>query len=74
MLTDAGALWGAVQAATETGMESPMSGPSGVRAVTQDDCEALVAAAEVVRLEDEAPFDTFTRLGLTLISETSAAK
>lgn len=69
MLTDADALWGAVQAATETGMESPMSGPSGVRAVTQADCEALVASSEVVDLADEGPFETFDRLGLMLVSE-----
>src|SRR5690625_474425 len=69
MLTDADALWGAVQAATETGTESPMSGPSGARSVTQDDCEALVADSIVVDLADEGPFDTFTRLGLQLVQE-----
>lgn len=65
MLTDATALWGAVQAATAAGMAAPLNGP----AVTQADCEALVAAAEVVDLADEGPFETFARLGLMLVSE-----
>ena len=69
MLTDADALWGAVQAATETGMESPMSGPSGARSVTRDDCEALVSGSIIVDLADEGPFETFDRLGLVMASE-----
>lgn len=70
LLTDADALWGAVQAATAGGMESPMHSPVGApREATTADCEALVAAAEVVRLEDESPFDTFARLGLGLVQE-----
>lgn len=69
LLTDADALWGAVQAATEGGMEAPMHNPVGApREATQADCEALVAAAEVVRLEDEGPHDTFARLGLRLVA------
>lgn len=70
LLTDSDALWGAVQSATAGGMESPMHSPVGApREATMADCEALVAAAEVVRLEDEAPFDTFARLGLELVQE-----
>lgn len=70
MLTDAQAMYAAVQAAAEGGMESPLSNPEGdPRAVTQADCEALVAAAEVVYLEDEGPHDTFERLGLKLVQE-----
>lgn len=70
LLTDPAAMYAAVQAATEGGMESPLSSPEGdPRSVTQADCEALVAAAEVVRLEDEGPHDTFARIGLRLVSE-----
>ena len=65
LLTDAEALWGAVQAATAAGMASPANGP----AVTQADCEALVRDAEVVDLTDELPFDTFSRLNLQLVQE-----
>lgn len=66
LLTDADALWGAVQAAMQTGMAQPANAP----ALTQATCEALVAAVEVVKLEDESPFDTFARLGLELVRET----
>ena len=64
VLTDADALWGAVQGATAAGMASPANGP----AVTQADCEALVRDAEVVDLDAEPVFDTFARLGLQLVS------
>lgn len=67
VLTDAQAMYDAVQAATASGMESPMTNPD--RATTLADCEALVAAAEVVDLGEEGPFDTFARLGLALVSE-----
>lgn len=66
MLTDADALWGAVQTATAAGMAAPANGP----AVTQADCAALVRDAEVVSLDDEGPFDTFARLGLALVSDS----
>ena len=65
MLTDADALWGAVQMATATGMAGPANGP----AVTQADCAALVESAEVVDLDDEPVFETFDRLGLNIVSE-----
>ena len=64
MLTDADALWGAVQMATATGMAGPANGP----AVTQADCESLVRDAEVVDLDAEPVFDTLARLGLQLVS------
>lgn len=64
LLTDADALWGAVQAATAAGMASPANGP----AVTQADCVALVRDAEVVDLDAEPVFDTLARLGLQLVS------
>ena len=62
MLTDADALWGAVQMSAESGLKS-------VDAITRADCVALVEAAEVVDLDAEPVFDTFARLGLRL-SET----
>lgn len=69
LLTDSDALWGAVQAATAGGMESPMHNPVGApREATMTDCEALVSAAEVVDLDEEGPFDTFARLGLVIVS------
>ena len=64
MLTDADALWGAVQMAQQTGMAGPANGP----AVTQADCESLVRDAEVVDLDAEPVFDTLARLGLQLVS------
>ena len=64
MLTDAEALWGAVQAATQTGMEVPQG-----TGLTLNDCEALVAGSVVVDLADEGPFETFDRLGLVMVSE-----
>ena len=64
LLSDAAALWGAVQSATAAGMAAPANGP----AVTQADCEALVRDAEVVDLDAEPVFDTLARLGLQLVS------
>ena len=66
LLTDADALWGAVQQAQQTGMVLPANAP----AVTREQCVALVEAAEIVDLEEEQPFDTFARLGLELVRET----
>lgn len=66
MLTNADALWGAVQAASATGMEQP----ANAHAITYEDCVALVESAEVVDLDEERPFDTFWRLELELIQET----
>ena len=62
MLTDADALWGAVQMSAESGLKS-------VDAITRADCVALVEAAEVVDLDDEPVFETFDRLGLNIVSE-----
>ena len=62
MLTDADALWGAVQMSAESGLKS-------VDAITRADCVALVEAAEVVDLDDEPVFETFDRLGLNMVSE-----
>ena len=61
MLTDADALWGAVQMSAESGLKS-------VDAITRADCVALVEAAEVVDLDAEPVFDTLARLGLQLVS------
>lgn len=63
MLTDPVALWGAVQMATNTGMQRP----SGAPELTQTECTALVESAEVVGLDDEPVFDTFARLGLVMV-------
>ena len=61
MLTDADALWGAVQMSAESGLKS-------VDAITRADCVALVEAAEVVDLDDEPVFDTLWRLDLELVT------
>ncbi|HEY4529471.1 MAG TPA: hypothetical protein VIG97_03955 [Luteimonas sp.] len=63
LLTDAEALWGAVQMAQQTGMALPANAP----AITHEQCVALVESAVVVDLDEEAPFDTFARLELELV-------
>ena len=62
MLTDADALWGAVQMSAESGLKS-------VDAITRADCVALVESAEVVDLDDETVFDTLWRLELEIVTE-----
>jgi len=63
LLTDADALWGAVQMAQQSGMAMPANAP----AVTREQCVALVETAVVVDLDEEAPFDTFDRLEVELV-------
>ncbi len=63
MLTDADALWGAAQAAQQSGMSMPANAPQ----LTREQCVALVESAVVVDLDEEAPFDTFARLELELV-------